>query len=446
MRAILAVVAFCAWALVAERPAAGKPMALAITAIDGDPDGVLREQVADALDGGELSVVDSRKVNKAVDRLGIDGELTEKSARKLGKELEVDAIAEAKLDEHGSKKSLHFTLYVHGKEARGFTVTFHSMKSQKLRAALHDKMIEKLAAATPEDEDRKTVVADEPKHKHVADADADAEVSAHAEPAAPHARSANHDAIRVDIGISLAARNLSFNSRAFDQAPKTYTNSPVPGARLEGELFPFAFGNPNGGAAGLGIAGEYDRTLSLTLHTSNEPDVTIPSKQNHWVIGAIYRIAIGHAPTSPTLTIGFGYGRRRFTTNRTGLMTESDLDLPDVAYSIVEPSVKFRMPFGRSIALLAMARGLIVTDAGPIATADSYGAGTVYGAEGALGVDIVLHDRVAIQLKGEFTQIGFTFQGVGEESNDRDMDPTTKDVGGAADRSYGASATFAILY
>jgi hypothetical protein len=47
---------------------------------------------------------------------------------------------------------------------------------------------------------------------------------------------------------------------------------------------------------------------------------------------------------------------------------------------------------------------------------------------------------------GEFTQMGFAFTGTGQMSNNRDGDPATKDVGGAADRYIGGSLLFGVLY
>jgi hypothetical protein len=43
-------------------------------------------------------------------------------------------------------------------------------------------------------------------------------------------------------------------------------------------------------------------------------------------------------------------------------------------------------------------------------------------------------------------QVGFSFQGVGQLSNNLDGDPMSKDVGGLADRSIGGAATLAVMY
>ena len=70
----------------------------------------------------------------------------------------------------------------------------------------------------------------------------------------------------------------------------------------------------------------------------------------------------------------------------------------------------------------------------------------VFGGSGQAGLDIVLGNRFAIRLVGEFTQVGFAFTGTGMLANGRDRDTATKDVGGASDRSIGGAATLAVLY
>ena len=75
-----------------------------------------------------------------------------------------------------------------------------------------------------------------------------------------------------------------------------------------------------------------------------------------------------------------------------------------------------------------------------------YGQAKVFGFEGQAGLDIVLGDRFAIRLVAELAQVGYNFSGVGTLANSRDNDPSTKDVGGATDRSIGGAATLAVLY
>ena len=261
------------------------------------------------------------------------------------------------------------------------------------------------------------------------------------------AHAANRVAVRADLGVSVQNRSVTFTNRQnFAQGPKPYSNSPVPGARLEAEVYPFAFSDPRSPIAGLGIAGEYDHTLSLTLRTSAEPTVPVAASQSHWSIGVRYRIPFGRTSLSPTLTLGAGVGKRSFTTDRSGLMDPRSLDLPDTAYALFDPGMHLRIPLAAALALTVGGKALLITDAGPIQTPDAYGQATAFGVSAQAGLDIVIGNRFAIRLSGEFVQIGFDFTGNGELSNNRDLEPATQDVGGAADRAIGGAVTFGVLY
>lgn len=492
----IVIVAMVAILVGAPRAASAKPK-VALTAIDGDASGAIGDAVTEALDSEDLTVISQRVVNKAVDKLGLDTDMTEKQAKKLSTEIEADAIAIGKLGKSGPNKTLHFALYIHGKKARGFTVTFNSAKSDRFRAKLRDKMVTKIAGESPEkpeknvdgeadpdaDEDplatkkdkpekgdkkdkrEKKVAKDDPdadeeatdedakpkkKKKRVARADdeeidGEAAVSADATTAPKH--TANRVAARLDVGVSFKNRQLTYNSRGnFPEAPKPFKTAAVPGARFEAELYPLAFSNPKSLAAGLGLAAEYDKTLLLTLRTTDEPNVAVKANQQWYSFGARMRFVLGNTATSPSITLGVGYGKRRFTTDRSGLMDAASLDVPDTNYTVIDPGVRFRVPLLGALALTASGRGLVITDAGPIQATTSYGRAKVYGVYASGGLDIVLGNRFAIRLIVEFQQVGFAFTGTGDLARNRDNDPDTKDVGGAADRSIGGSATLAVLY
>src|ERR1041384_3247119 len=139
--------------LLASHAALARPK-VALTQIEGDTTGDVHEAVAEALEGNELSLIGSREVNRAVDKLGDLADLTEKDFKKLANELEADAIVAGKLDKVGTAKTLRFRLFVHKKMAKGFTVSFKDPKSEKFRSMLHDKMLDKIgAAAGGDDED-----------------------------------------------------------------------------------------------------------------------------------------------------------------------------------------------------------------------------------------------------------------------------------------------------
>jgi hypothetical protein len=444
---------------------------VAIVEFEGDPGGELSDTVAELLEG-DYAISGPSQVRRTVDKLGLDNELSsEKQLKKVAKELDAEAVIRGDVTEKsGGRKILHVKLFAGGKKVKGFKVEFVSSKSDKMRMALKDKLTERLDAekskgdeAVADDDQAKDRDADEDtqksddedidggkKKKRVAraggDDDEDITGSVEVTPVRMSSHTANRAAIRVDFGPSASRRQLVFTSRAFEQAPKAYENAVVPGARVGGELFPIAFGNPDGIAAGLGVGGDFDQTIGLKLRSTAQPGTTFPVKQTHWSVGARFRIAFGKKPTSPTVTLTGGIFHRRFSVDRSALMTGNVIDLPDVLYQGYNPGVTMRFPFVASFALVLGGDAYLVTNAGQITKNTSYGQARITGGEGFAGFDVVIAKRFAVRAVAEASQVGFAFTGNGAEANNRDGDPTTKDVGGAADRVIGGALTFGVLY
>jgi len=484
----LAILGFAATASAAPK--------IALPAIEGDSTGDMRDDVAAALDGDQLTVLGEKEVNRVYDRLNVENlaELTEKQAKKLSTDLEADAVVTAVLAKKGKTKTLKFRLFVNGKKQKGFTVQFKNAKSNKFKTALRNKLVDRLTAepepppavAKPEEEEpapkkRKNVkpaeedeedpnpkkVAtketksdtddeeEEPKSKKKKTAARDDEEEETAiEKRMEPKHTANRAAARIDAGMSFGNRSLVFTKRAnFPEGPKPFRSSPVPGARFEAELFPFAFLNPDSILAGFGGAVEYDKTLVLNLNTTAEPNVDVPVNQQSYSFGGRFRFAFGKRPTSPTITLGVDYGRRRWKADRSGLMDRTSLggmgslDLPDTNYAFLSPGLGFRIPIGGMLALVAYGEAMFVSQAGPIQKAESYGKAKIFGFSTEGGLEVVIANRFAVRAVFEMTQFGFDFQGTGGMlANSRDGDPTTPDVGGATDRSLGGVATLGVLY
>jgi len=256
-------------------------------------------------------------------------------------------------------------------------------------------------------------------------------------------------AVELDAGASATGRTLKFTTRGgdFTQAPNGYKGPIVPGAHVEGAVYPLAFGKSAGGAAaGLGVAFEYDKTMSLTTRTSEAMDVALPTTEKHWIVGARYRIMFGHKATSPSITLAAGYGRRVFAVDRSALPAGATLDMPDVDYRFFDPGLSFRIPFGTRVALTGEGHALLFRSAGPIQSATEYGAAKLTGADAAGGLEITVTPRVLVRLSGFVTMIGYDFVGNGAQTNNRDGDSTTQDVGGALDQYLGGSATVGFAY
>jgi hypothetical protein len=550
MTRALALICCAASFLVSHaRAASAKPSRVALTQIEGDASGDVHDAVAEALAGKELSLIATREVNRAVDKLGDLSDLTEKDFKKLASELDADAVVAGKLDKVGTARTLKFRLFVHKKMAKGFTVSFKDAKSEKFRTMLHDKILDKIGAgagggddadddarpakkkkAADDDEDplakkdkkarkakdakadaddedarpakktraakadadddarpaRKKADADDDARpakkkadadgdaraagdddarprssdgeaprkakKRVAAADDDAEVEASAAPVAEPARSANRAAIRLDVGGSVVQHTFKFNTRQLPTAPRDTALSPVPGARLDGEVYPLALNGSQGAAANLGVGFDYDRTLSLHVNVprSGMSALTIGAKQSHYAFGLRYRLAFGRTETSPTLTLGVDYGKQLFSTDlsATGMddtaRSTVKRNTPETEYTMVEPGAVFRLPVTRMVAFALGGHAMVVTKAGPIGTASSYGRARVYGGSVLAALDIALGQHLGLRFSGEASQIGFTFLG-GGALTDPDGNGQ-QDVGGLADRSIGGAATLTLLY
>jgi hypothetical protein len=277
--------------------------------------------------------------------------------------------------------------------------------------------------------------------------DATPSVRARFEPApAPSGHSANLVAVRADLGMSVMQRNLVFQATAGSNAPKNYVTDPVPGVRFAGAIYPFAFSDPHSWLAGFGVAGEVDQTVPLTLASAAEPTVALNATERHFSVGLRYRIAFGSTPTSPTLTVGAGYAAQSFQVDRSGLMSQSSFDVPNVDYRMVDPGLAFRLPLGRRFAITLEGRGFIVLDSGELQNADQYGTTKLYGGTGSAGLELVLANRFALRVAAEVTSMNLAFDGNGALSNNRDGNPATIDVSRAIDSYFGGSATLAVMY
>jgi len=260
-------------------------------------------------------------------------------------------------------------------------------------------------------------------------------------------RAANHAAVRLVVGGSVVVRRIVFNSNLpSDKAPRPFKPGPVGGLRVDAELYPVALASSNPILSGIGFAFEFDRTAKMTLGTTAEPDVKISADQFHYSAGPRLRI-VGKSATSPSVTLGVDFGRSRFRPDRSGLMDPGSLDLPDTYYKFISPGLGFRIPIGGSVAFMANGGVLLISDAGQIVRGYSYGQAKVFGVDTQAGLDILFAKRFVVRLTGEFTQIGYQFQGDGGiQANSRDGDPGTRDVGGAADRLFGGALTFGFAY
>jgi hypothetical protein len=240
---------------------------------------------------------------------------------------------------------------------------------------------------------------------------------------------------RVDAGLFYGARYLTYKvgSGSTDKPPKLFT--PAPAGHIEGELYPFALANRKSSLAGLGIFGEFAKTLVLSINVPGTMGKSVTIDQSHYGIGALYRIGIGKAAISG----GVAYTRRRYIADRKPLQAPAQLDTPDVDYAGISPMLGARAQVGAKLSLFAEIDVMLALSAGGITESGSYGPGDVFGIGGNSGVDIALGKQVGLRIAGGYNQINLSFNGTGTMASARK-------VSGATDRDFGATATLAAWF
>jgi hypothetical protein len=248
---------------------------------------------------------------------------------------------------------------------------------------------------------------------------------------------------------------LKFNTIQFVGAPRNLALSPVPGARLAGELYPLELTGSHGVLANLGVGFDYDKTFGLHLtarDSATQMDFNVPVKQSHFGVGLRYRLAFGKTETGSTLTLGVGYRKSLFSPDHSAVMVDAAADAdvrrdaPASEFTMIDPGATFRLPVTRMVAFALGGKFLLITNAGAIQGQHAYGQAKVYGFQGTAAVDVVLGKHLALQFAGEYTQVGYTFLGGSDLSSGLDGDTAKQEVGGLADRAIGGAATLAVIY
>jgi len=417
---------------------------VAVTPVEGDSNDKAAAFIVELLED-KFTVFKPREVGRAMEKLDLSGELDDKGARKVRKKLGVVAVIQGKLDKTGRKRTLRLTVSPRKKKPTGFTVEYTTASSEKFRKKVREELERRIGVDDgPDDDDddgekkiskrrdddsekkiSKRRDDDEPrKRKRKRDDDDDDDDK-------PRRRKAPQVAARVDGGVGFGVRRLTYTAGAAGPPP---VGTRAASARIEGELYPFAFGNAKGGAAGFGFAGEYDKTFGLSIQVPGT-GVATPINQAHYSIGPRYRFAIGQS----TLALGVAYARRHYIADRSGLANPALLDAPDVDYTAIATGLAARIPVAPKVTLFFNGDALLILDTGAIQKSDSFGPATVFGAELDSGLDIMLGKQLALRIAAEYSQINFKFKGTGDLA-------MTRGVTAATDRSIGIATTLAVVY
>ncbi len=462
-------------------PALAKPKA-AIAPLEGDEDQKVTKLVADAA-GDHAKVTGPERTAKAMDNLSITGFKT-KDLKKLRSNLEVDVIIHGTVTRDGSKKHLALTLSGKGKQKEMVELDYKSTKT--LRKQLSSALGKKLDAAAgggndddadddddapkrpfadkAADDDKPKKHDDDDKPKKHADADdrprkrdedkpkkrtAEADVRKHSDNDDDRPRKRKHHrgddeddvpppnpitqaAAWVDAGGNFTRHTLTWAGAGTMKPPGVGTAAAS--AAVEGELYPASFA-PKTRGAGIGIYGDFGYAMGLGIAVPGA-GVTAPIKQEHYQLGVRYRIATGQA----SIAFGAAYWRRTYIADRSKLMMPTQLDTPDIDYRAIAPGVVARFPAAPKVGIVVGADVPLMLDGGPITKATSYGAATILAADVMAGLQILVAEHVALQLRGDFNYESFSFAAKAQSG------AATRGVTSATEMNYGLTATVGVLY
>jgi hypothetical protein len=246
---------------------------------------------------------------------------------------------------------------------------------------------------------------------------------------------------RIGGGASIVQRDLSYAMRSgFSQGPPQVRTT-AGAIHIEGELYASALYDVPDRLGGLGVAATYDKTLDQGVQPTGSSTIA-PVDQAHYDVGLRYQSEIRYV----TIVLGLGYAHRHFRIDRSNL--SQPLDVPDVSYQAITPTIGVKLPVATSIVLFAAIDGMLIFDTGPIQNTNSYGRLSVYGIEASSGAELIMsrkpyiHGRLAL----EYSRISLGFEDNNPLTAGRDGDPGTKDINGAIDRSIAVAVTIGLGY
>jgi hypothetical protein len=423
MRWLLALIVVIAPVIAAAKPS------VAIAPFEGDKGNKVANAVAKAIEDDAGVVVGPKETGKAMDKLGLSAKLDKKDQKKLRKKLEVDVIIEGKIED----KELELRLAGKGVKTSRFKVGLAGKYQKELKSDLSKRLEPAESDDDKEEEDVKpppkvTEEDDRPKKKkkkkkRSADSEESdsVEEDGDAEPAARHV--VTQAAFRANVGVSFARRGLTYDGG--NQAPPSIGTA-APGARVEVEGYPLAMDTLKGAAAGIGFYADFDRVVTLSIDVPGTSK-SAPITQQHYAIGARYRLAFG----TSTIAFGLGYAARQYKADQSGLgMTK--LDMPNVDYGAIAPNVVARFAATPMIGIFAATDFQFMLKAGQITKDFGYAKIIAFDIVG--GADIAFTKRYGLRAALELNQVGFSFS------------KPKRGVDGATDRTIGLAASFEVLY
>ena len=149
MRRLLIAVAVAF--LATSSPAFARPK-VAVTPLRGDADDKIGEILREAL-AGKLAVVSQQDVARAMDKLGVSGELDAQDVQRLRTKINAAVVVQGKVGRAGTKKTLKVSVWVRGKQPSDFTVQYKSAASENFRDGVREAIVKRIGSVDDLDDD-----------------------------------------------------------------------------------------------------------------------------------------------------------------------------------------------------------------------------------------------------------------------------------------------------
>ncbi len=434
---LLVWIAMPAWAL-------AKPT-LALAPIEGDRDGKVAELIEGAVEE-DFKVIGPKKVEATMGKLDI-GQVDPKTSKKLRKKLGAEVVVYGNVDKDGKKKNLTLSISARGKRTQKFEIEYKNADAKSFKRELRGELNKRLAGAErdesnddddedtkpkrtskrdKDDDDRGKVRKKRDRDRDDDDDDDDSGDGRRRKKKAQR-HVLDHAALRVSAGAVAARRTLTYDGGGTMPPPRVGTFGAA--GRIDAELYPAAFGTIKGAAAGIGFAGEFEKTLGVSIDVPGTSKST-PIDQMRYSIGARYRAVVGEH----SFAFGASYWYRQFVADRSSLDALEVLDMPDVKYKAIAPTGVLRLAAAPNVAVFFSAEIPLFLDAGPIQSGMSYGPANVIAFDLEGGAQILVGTNYAVRLAAQFEQVALSFKKM------------NRSVSAANDRLMGVTATFEILY
>ncbi len=231
----------------------------------------------------------------------------------------------------------------------------------------------------------------------------------------------------VSAGLNFITRIL--RSSGDDTGPQ-YDGS-APGVFVDAEIYPAAFGSGSMPVrillANIGVRARFYRIFGLSSTVEYQDagrteSADLGTTHQRFGVGLVYRYFLGDGDNPPVIKFGLGYDQLSFSIDKAGVPPEQ-VNLPDVAYSSIDPGLSFRYPINNTIAVSASARLLVLLGTGDISNAEEYGdTSSSLGFDVGAEVEYEIIPRLSVRLGAQFTDVTLAFDGNGMKM---DIDGTT---------------------